>query len=72
MAFKIPYSYDSIKNYTGSRQKSHEIVKMPIFRALAKAKLDIESTKGSYLVAVRITIYQLSRQWLYPSAVYER
>jgi hypothetical protein len=36
-------------------------MKMSIFATLAKAKLDVESIKGSSLVAVSHTIEQLSR-----------
>jgi len=46
-------------------------MKMPVFTTLAKARLSIESIKGSSLVAVRHTISQLYRLWLYPWAVYE-
>jgi hypothetical protein len=47
-------------------------MKMLIFATLAKEKLNTESTKGSSLVAVRHTIEQLSRQWVYPWVVYEQ
>jgi len=54
MAFKIPYLYDLYdlitKLYT--EQASVIIMKMSIFASLAKAKLDIESIKGSNLVVV--------------------
>jgi len=46
-------------------------MKMSIIASLAKAKLDTENIEGSNLVAVRHTIDHLSRQWLYPLAVYE-
>jgi len=46
-------------------------MKMSIFTTLVKAKLDIESIKGSNFMVVRHTISLLSRLWLYPWAVYE-
>jgi hypothetical protein len=39
---------------------------MSVFATLAKARLNIESIKDSYLVAVRHMIDQLSRLWSYP------
>jgi hypothetical protein len=41
-------------------------MKMSTFVTLAKAKLDTEGIKGLELVAVRHTIGQFSRQWIYP------
>jgi hypothetical protein len=47
-----------LQNYAGSRQQSHQIMKMQMFTTLAKARLNIVGIKGSNLVAVRHTTVQ--------------
>jgi len=43
-----------------------------MFATLDKERLNVERIKSSILVAVRHTMDQLSRLWIYPWAVYEQ
>jgi hypothetical protein len=61
MAFQIPYVYDYVTNYAGSKQKSYKIMKTKMFAILDKTKPDTGNTKGLNLAAVTFTTVQVSR-----------
>jgi hypothetical protein len=64
VVFIVPYTI-LLQNYAGNRRQSYSVMKKPLFGTLAKARFSTESIKGLILVAVRHTIGQLSRLWLY-------
>jgi hypothetical protein len=58
MALKLPYVYDSIKNYAGIKQKSQKMMNMQMFATLDKVKPDTGSIRGLNLAAVKHTTFK--------------
>jgi hypothetical protein len=66
MVFKIPYLYDFVIKLCREQATviiNHENVNI---RNTGQGEARTESIKGLELVAVRHTIGQFSRQWIYP------
>jgi hypothetical protein len=61
MAFKLPYTYEYIKNYAINKPKSYKIMKMQMFATLDKENPDTGNIKGLNLAVVKRTTFQVTR-----------